>query len=153
MIATRHHSKDFGCKLEFDYDGKLISKATCAREQGTTVFVSQLFHTLPVRHKEFRRNIKKEFAKLSTILQAYGIISTGVRISCINHVEKKKNIILSTHGCNSMLENITNVFGPKQVWHFFYELKLSYLWHPRVQLQFNLVLQNERRTYQAMHLN
>ena len=115
MISTRHHSKDFGCKLEFDYNGKLISKAPCAREQGTTVFVSQLFHTLPVRYKEFKRNIKKEFAKLSTVLQAYGIISTGVRISCINFVEKRKNAILSTHGCNSMFENIANVFGPKQV--------------------------------------
>eukprot|EP00112_Aurelia_sp_Birch-Aquarium-sp1_P009719 Seg2114.2 transcript_id=Seg2114.2/GoldUCD/mRNA.D3Y31 product="Mismatch repair endonuclease PMS2" protein_id=Seg2114.2/GoldUCD/D3Y31 len=115
IITTRHHSKAFGCKLEFDYNGKLTSKAPCAREQGTTVAVSQLFHTLPVRHKEFKRNIKKEFAKLSTVLQAYGIISTGIRISCINFVEKRKNVILSTNGCNSMFENVANVFGPKQV--------------------------------------
>ena len=118
-VVTRHHSKAFGFKLEFDYDGKLTSKTPCAREIGTTVIVSQLFHSLPVRHKEFQRNIKKEFPKLSSVLQAYGIISTGIRLSCINVADKnKKTTIISTHGFESILDNIANVFGPKQVGEF-----------------------------------
>ena len=115
-VITRHLSKPFGSKLEFDCDGKLASKTPCAREIGTTVIANQLFYTLPVRHKEFQRNIKKEFPKLSAVLQAYGIISTGVRLSCINVTDKnRKTTIVSTHGSDSFLDNIANIFGPKQV--------------------------------------
>ena len=57
-------------------------------QPGTTVHLQQLFSTLPVRHKEFQRNIKKEFARMVTVLNAYCIISTRVRISCTNQVGK-----------------------------------------------------------------
>ncbi|XP_065065360.1 mismatch repair endonuclease PMS2-like isoform X1 [Rhopilema esculentum] len=115
-ITTRHKFKNFGSKLEFDYNGKLISVTPCARETGTTVIVSQLFHTLPVRYKEFQRNIKKEFPKLNAVLQAYGIISKGVRITCLNITEKsKKVVLLSTHGAETTIENIASIFGARQV--------------------------------------
>eukprot|EP00794_Sanderia_malayensis_P019017 gene19017-20929_t len=115
-IVTRHSSKDVGSKLEFDYDGKLTSKKPCARDKGTTVVVNHLFQSLPVRHKEFQRNIKKEFSKLNTILQAYGLISSGVKLSCVNCTEKnKKNVILSTPGSGGLSENMASIFGPKQV--------------------------------------
>ncbi len=39
-----------------------------------------------MRTQEFRRNVKREFAKLLTTVYAYGIISTGVRIICTNQV-------------------------------------------------------------------
>uniref|UniRef100_A0A8V8TQR6 PMS1 homolog 2, mismatch repair system component n=1 Tax=Homo sapiens TaxID=9606 RepID=A0A8V8TQR6_HUMAN len=43
----------------FDHNGKIIQKTPYPRPRGTTVSVQQLFSTLPVRHKEFQRNIKK----------------------------------------------------------------------------------------------
>ena len=55
---------------------------------GTTVMIQNLFSTLPVRHKEFQRNIKKEFAKMVQVLNSYCIISTGVRITCTNQTAK-----------------------------------------------------------------
>jgi DNA mismatch repair protein PMS2 len=36
--------------------------------------------------QEFRRNVKREYAKLLSVLQAYALIATGVRIICTNHV-------------------------------------------------------------------
>lgn len=36
--------------------------------------------------QEFKRNLKKEYAKMVTVLQAYALISTGVRIICTNQV-------------------------------------------------------------------
>lgn len=101
----------------------MVSKTPCAREIGTTIIVNQLFHTLPVRHKEFQRNIKKEFPKLSSVLQAYGIINTNVRINCINFADKnRKTIVLSTPGSESFIENIASIFGPKQVGFIFLDL-------------------------------
>lgn len=37
--------------------------------------------------QELRRHLKREFAKLLTLLQAYAVIATGVRIICTNQVQ------------------------------------------------------------------
>lgn len=50
------------------------------------------------------------------ILQAYCIISTGVRITCTNQVgQGKKQTVVCTPGSSSLKENIGAVFGQKQV--------------------------------------
>lgn len=61
----------------------------CFFKVGTTLQLSNIFHTLPVRQQEFKRNIKREFAKTLTIIQAYSIISTDVGISVFNQIDKK----------------------------------------------------------------
>lgn len=66
--------KQVAVRLEYDHDGVLVSQTPCPRAVGTTVAVRGLFQPLPVRHREFMRNLKKEFAKLQGILQAYAII-------------------------------------------------------------------------------
>ncbi|XP_069342681.1 mismatch repair endonuclease PMS2 isoform X10 [Eulemur rufifrons] len=58
-ISTCHTSAKVGTRLVFDHNGKIIQKTPYPRPKGTTVSVQQLFYTLPVRHKEFQRNIKK----------------------------------------------------------------------------------------------
>lgn len=58
-IITCHKSAKVGTRLVFDHSGKITLRTPCPRQQGTTVSVQQLFYTLPVRHKEFQRNIKK----------------------------------------------------------------------------------------------
>uniref|UniRef100_A0A8C5WT07 PMS1 homolog 2, mismatch repair system component n=1 Tax=Laticauda laticaudata TaxID=8630 RepID=A0A8C5WT07_LATLA len=115
-IVTCHKSSNIGTRLEFDHSGKITRRVPFSRPQGTTVSVQQLFHTLPVRHKEFQRNIKKEFAKMVQILQAYCIICTGVRINCTNQVgQGKKQAVVSTSGGSTLKENIGAIFGHKQV--------------------------------------
>ncbi|XP_048817843.1 mismatch repair endonuclease PMS2 isoform X2 [Lagopus muta] len=105
-----------GTRLVFDHNGKITQRAPHPRQQGTTVSIQQLFHTLPVRHKEFQRNIKKEYAKMVQILQAYCIISEGVRINCTNQVgQGKKSPVVSTAGGLNLKENIGAVFGKKQL--------------------------------------
>ena len=41
-----------------------------------------------IRQREFKRNIKREFARLVSVLQAYSIITTNVRITCQNQKDK-----------------------------------------------------------------
>ncbi|XP_054850801.1 mismatch repair endonuclease PMS2 [Eublepharis macularius] len=115
-ILTCHKSAKVGTRLVFDNSGKIISQTPYPRQQGTSVSVQQLFYTLPVRHKEFQRNIKKEYAKMVQVLQAYCIISTDVRINCTNQVgQGKKQPVLGTRGSPSLKENIGAVFGQKQL--------------------------------------
>lgn len=63
-ITTKHKSQVAGTKLVYDHNGKLLSQTACAKQQGTTVTLCNLFSTLPVRHKEFMHNVKKELVKL-----------------------------------------------------------------------------------------
>ena len=115
---TRHNSEAAGTKLEYDHSGKILTKTPCARELGSTVILHNLFATLPVRHKEFLRNLKKEYIKLLQVLHAYCVISCGVRISCSNQLEKgRRNLVVTTNGSLDVKGNITCVFGPKQVRH------------------------------------
>ncbi|XP_071616530.1 mismatch repair endonuclease PMS2 [Heliangelus exortis] len=115
-IFTCHKSAKVGTRLVFDHNGKIIQKTPFPRQQGTTVSIQQLFYTLPVRHKEFQRNIKKEYAKMVQVLQAYCIVSKGVRINCTNQVgQGRKSCVVSTTGTPSLKENIGAVFGQKQL--------------------------------------
>uniref|UniRef100_A0A8C2TRZ5 Mismatch repair endonuclease PMS2 n=1 Tax=Coturnix japonica TaxID=93934 RepID=A0A8C2TRZ5_COTJA len=115
-ISTCHKSAKVGTRLVFDHSGKITQKAPYPRQQGTTVSIQQLFHTLPVRHKEFQRNIKREYAKMVQTLQAYCIISKGVRFNCTNQVgQGKKSPVVSTAGGPNLKENIGAVFGNKQL--------------------------------------
>ncbi|GLD57583.1 mismatch repair endonuclease PMS2 isoform X2 [Lates japonicus] len=115
-VVTCHESSQVGTKLVFDQKGHLVQQSPHPRQQGTTVSLQQLFYTLPVRHKEFQRNIKKEYNKMIHVLQSYCIISTGVRITCSNqNGQGKRSTVLSTSGSQSMRDNIGAIFGPKQL--------------------------------------
>ena len=84
VVTTCHKSSTVGTKLCYDSGGHISSQSSSAREVGglaavasgelrprvcvcvcvcvqvgTTVTLHRLFHTLPVRHKEFTRNLKK----------------------------------------------------------------------------------------------
>uniref|UniRef100_A0A8B9HUH3 Mismatch repair endonuclease PMS2 n=1 Tax=Astyanax mexicanus TaxID=7994 RepID=A0A8B9HUH3_ASTMX len=125
-VVTCHDSTSVGTRLVYDHDGRLVQRAPQPRQQGTTVSLQQLFSTLPVRHKEFQRNIKKEYSKMIHVLQSYCIISTGVRITCTNQIgQGKRNTVLCTSGSQSMRDNIGALFGPKQVRISVYSTLLS----------------------------
>ncbi|XP_039735717.1 mismatch repair endonuclease PMS2 isoform X2 [Pteropus medius] len=115
-ISTCHSSAKVGTRLVFDHNGKIVQKTPYPRPRGTTVSVQQLFYTLPVRHKEFQRNIKKEYARMVQVFHAYCIISVGVRVSCTNQVAQgKRQLVVGTSGSSSIKENIGSVFGQKQL--------------------------------------
>uniref|UniRef100_A0AAG5DI07 Mismatch repair endonuclease PMS2 n=1 Tax=Anopheles atroparvus TaxID=41427 RepID=A0AAG5DI07_ANOAO len=115
VITTRHCSAGHATKLTLNHEGQIKTRTPCARPIGTTVTLTNLFSTLPVRKKEFQRNIKREFLRMCQILQAYCLVSVGVRVICSNQTSKgAKTVIMSTHGSNRVLDNVTALFGPKQ---------------------------------------
>ncbi|KAG2486047.1 hypothetical protein HYH03_015254 [Edaphochlamys debaryana] len=79
-VVTRTAEQEAGVRLEYDREGHLTSRAPAPRAVGTTVGFKDLFSSLPVRHKEFLRNVKREFAKAVAVLQAYALVATHARI-------------------------------------------------------------------------
>lgn len=67
-VETRTKNESVATHLTFDHSGLLTAERKTARQVGTTVTVKKLFSSLPVRSKEFSRNIRKEYGKLISLL-------------------------------------------------------------------------------------
>lgn len=101
-------------KLQFESFGKLTSTSVVSGQRGTTVFVENLFHNLPVRRRELERNIKREWGKVVNLLNQYACVLTGVKFSVSQQPTKGKRMVLfSTKGNLTTRDNIINVFGVK----------------------------------------
>eukprot|EP00092_Neocalanus_flemingeri_P020745 GFUD01022480.1.p1 GENE.GFUD01022480.1~~GFUD01022480.1.p1 ORF type:complete len:889 (+),score=246.43 GFUD01022480.1:99-2765(+) len=115
-ISTRHKSSPTGTLMTYDHHGNILTSTTQARPIGTTVTLANLFSTMPVRQKEFQRSLKREFAKLVSVLSAYGLVSSGVRIKATNSKARgAKTVVIHTQGSDNIRENLVNIFGSKQV--------------------------------------
>ena len=61
-------------------------------------------------------NIKKEYAKLISVISSYGLVASGVKIKVINvKTNNKSDIALQTQGSKNMRDNMVNIFGVKSV--------------------------------------
>lgn len=67
-VETRTKNETVATHLTYDHSGSLAAEKKTARQIGTTVTVTKLFSNLPVRSKEFRRNIRNEYGKLISLL-------------------------------------------------------------------------------------
>ncbi|CAJ1969067.1 unnamed protein product [Sphenostylis stenocarpa] len=122
-VETRTVSEPVATHLTFDNSGVLVTERKTARQIGTTVMVKKLFSNLPVRSKEFSRNIRREYGKLVSLLnlfvnemiyifQAYALIAKGVRFVCTNTTGKNvRSVVLKTQGSGSLKDNIITVLG------------------------------------------
>lgn len=114
IITARAEDGAVGKRLDFEVCGKLKGTSVVAAQRGTTAVVENLFHSLPVRRKELEKNIKREYGKVTTLLNSYACISVGVRYAVSNQMPKgKKVVVFSTKSNTTTKENIVNVFGAK----------------------------------------
>ncbi|EPS64298.1 hypothetical protein M569_10482, partial [Genlisea aurea] len=111
-VETRTRNEVVATHLTYDHDGHLTAERKTARQVGTTVTVKKLFSNLPVRCQDYRKNVRKEYGKLISLLNAYALISKGVRIVCSNTTGKNvRSVVLKTQGSGSLRENIITLFG------------------------------------------
>ncbi|KHN46574.1 Mismatch repair endonuclease PMS2 [Glycine soja] len=111
-VETRTASEPVATHLTFDNSGVLVAERKTARQIGTTVMVKKLFSNLPVRSKEFSRNIRREYGKLVSLLNAYALIAKGVRFVCTNTTGKNvRSVVLKTQGSGSLKDNVITVLG------------------------------------------
>ncbi|KAG2223193.1 hypothetical protein INT45_011539 [Circinella minor] len=114
-----------GVKLVYDIEGHLVSQTPIARAMGTTIQLSKIFYTLPVRQQEFKRNIKREYGKAIAIVQAYGIIAKNTKLTAtnqlarghysVNTLDRAISQVIATSGNKAVRENISNIFGIKML--------------------------------------
>ncbi|KAJ3343394.1 hypothetical protein HDU93_008759 [Gonapodya sp. JEL0774] len=117
VTATK---EPMGYQLDFSPTSTLRHPPTPApRPRGTTVSVTNLFRSLPVRQQEFRRNVKREFAKALASVQSFAVVATGVRVSVMNVVNSRNTSLLTTKGHSTLRSNITDVFGAKSAQDLF----------------------------------
>eukprot|EP00890_Picochlorum_soloecismus_P003715 jgi/Picsp_1/4344/NSC_01850-R1_dna mismatch repair protein len=90
-VVTRVEGEECGSKLEYGSNGSLVSEVAAARSVGTTVAVRDLFHSLPVRYREFKKNLKRDYSRLVSMLHAYALIYTNIRFVCTNQAGGSSN--------------------------------------------------------------
>lgn len=78
-VITKHKTADYATKIKYDHNGLIENQMPSARCQGTTVILTNLFSTLPVRRKEYVKNLKREFNKMCQLLYAYCLVCKNVR--------------------------------------------------------------------------
>ena len=93
MLASKDSS--FGTRLKFDKNGRIQTRKVEPRNIGTTAIVEDIFKDFPVRKIELQKNIKREYAKMVTILQSYGLVSNNVRINATGIKNKSNESIMS----------------------------------------------------------
>ncbi|KAG0373157.1 Mismatch repair endonuclease pms2 [Mortierella sp. AD032] len=125
-VTTSTGTSPTGLLVEYNSDGMIQSKTPTPMTKGTIVKISNLFEGMPVRRSEFVKNIKREYNKCIGLVQAYALIATNIRISCVSQVDKKPAMTyIATSGNASVRQNIINVFGPKAMTDLVdFELKL-----------------------------
>ena len=109
-----------GTIIQLDHAGRLRSRdKKAARQRGTSVTVTGLFTSLPVRRKEFEKNLKREYNKAQNLLQAYALISRGVRFASSNQPRGGRRVAqlsLSSSAAASesyLSQNVTGLFGSR----------------------------------------
>ncbi|KAG6918010.1 hypothetical protein DXG01_017020 [Tephrocybe rancida] len=112
LVVNTTTEPPMGVSLEMDASGKVRKKSKIARQRGTTVAMTNLFKPLPVRRKEFERNVKREFGKALALLNAYALIGDGVRLSASNTLDKGY-VILTVSKLALTARAVSELWGPK----------------------------------------
>jgi DNA mismatch repair protein PMS2 len=114
-VTTRTADDAMGTQLAYDHDGQILSQSAVAREVGTAISLKNLFKPVPVRYKEFTKNVKREYARLTSLLQDYALITPNVKLVVSNQpTAGSRQVVLQTQGNADIKMNILNVYGAKQ---------------------------------------
>lgn len=112
IINTKTKSSPTGTKLTFKSDGSLGKKEHMARNEGTTVIIKELFHSLPVRRKELITSAKRQYDKVVKLLYEHVIARPHIKFTLCKKSSTKKDKDF-THGGTSLTGVIITIFGVK----------------------------------------
>ncbi|PFH37226.1 hypothetical protein BESB_036840 [Besnoitia besnoiti] len=73
-ILTRTAADAFASRLFFDHHGNIVQTEPAAREVGTTVTVTNLFASLPLRRRALQQQRQKHFQEALAFLQKFALL-------------------------------------------------------------------------------
>lgn len=116
VVTATQADAPLATKLELDVKGEIKTKSVSPGKKGTSITITDIFHSLPVRRKDLQKNIKREFTKTIGLLQAYAIVCLGVRITVSNTLANgKKSVLFASHANKTLRDNIANIYGHASV--------------------------------------
>ena len=95
-VSTRTAMQTVATKLVYDRNGVLVSRSPCARKQGTTVSVTKLFSSLPVRLKDFELNKPRD---LHRTIKRVQVLSHAQRIYFLSICSPASHRIAGLRAC------------------------------------------------------
>ncbi|KAJ8482194.1 hypothetical protein ONZ45_g15042 [Pleurotus djamor] len=122
VTVTTCTKAPMGVKLEMAPDGQVKNTTKTARQKGTSVTLLNLFSPLPVRRKEFERNLKREFGKAMSLLTSYALVPCAgqhgqhppVRLLASNLLDSgSKSVQLRTNGSSTPRVAAVALWGNK----------------------------------------
>ncbi|WFD35497.1 ATP-binding mismatch repair protein [Malassezia cuniculi] len=117
MTTATREQAPVATVLEFESSGALKSAdKKAARAHGTTAVVSDLFAKLPVRRRELEKHVRREYAKAHALIQAYALITAGVRweTSLVNSGKKQSQLVVqASSGDSHVMANVKALFGAR----------------------------------------
>lgn len=108
-ITTSTQSAKSGHTLTFNEEGGILEKRVSPSPKGTTVKITELFRTAPVRRKDFERHYKNEYTKMVNLVQAYALVCP-IKIQVENVTKGRKIAAIQSQGA-TMDKRIAAVFG------------------------------------------
>ncbi|CAC9696036.1 DNA mismatch repair protein PMS1, putative, partial [Plasmodium sp. DRC-Itaito] len=118
-ITTKNEENDHAYLLKFDKLGRLYHEEPIARLRGTTVSCENIFHNIPIRKKDFIKNIKTQVSDLLLLMQQYAIIYHNIKFVIYNIVTSKgctKNMnLLITNGTDCIKKNFYSIYGKRNI--------------------------------------
>ncbi|GAW79147.1 DNA mismatch repair protein PMS1 [Plasmodium gonderi] len=119
-IVTKHDESTHGYLLKFDKLGRLNQEEPIARLRGTTVSCENIFKNIPIRKKDFIKNIKSQLSDLLLLMQQYAIIYCHIKfiihnIVTIKGTVKNMNMLITNGGNESVKKSIYTIYGKRNI--------------------------------------
>jgi DNA mismatch repair protein MutL len=110
-ITTKTKTSPCGWKLTFKA-GSLSKKEPIGRDNGTTVILKNIFHSMPVRRRELEASAKKQYDKIVRLLYEQALARPHIKFSLYKKTPAKKERDFS-HGGTTLEGCLITIFGVK----------------------------------------
>ncbi|KAH1985700.1 hypothetical protein KXW88_009261 [Aspergillus fumigatus] len=116
-VTTRVEADPVGFCIKYGRNGELISTQRASHPVGTTVRVTDLFKSIPVRRQTVLKSTAKTVAKIKKIVQSYAIAQPTIRLSLkvLKAANEKANWVFAPGKNASLTDAALKVAGTEVV--------------------------------------
>lgn len=116
IISSKPANQAHAMKLTMDNEG--LNLSPCARVQGTTIDVRDIFFNAPVR-KKFLKSERSEFQAIEMVVRRFALSAPEINLQ-LNHNDKPQLSLAAAHCEKTRLVRIRKVLGKPFVDHASY---------------------------------